>query len=57
MTQGERLQDSIDKYKEKIRLLKKRKSGEKKQKLHLVDSEEESIIIPPTQPFSKHANF
>ena len=31
--QGEKLQDSIDQYKEKIKALKKRKSGEKKKKL------------------------
>ena len=54
--QGEKLQDSIDQYKEKIKALKKRKSGEKKKKLsqnQIVDSDEDCIIIPPSQHFSK----
>ena len=42
------LQDSIDKYREKIRTLKKRKSGEKKFKFE-AEIEEDSIIIPPSQ--------
>ena len=54
--QGEKLQDSINQYKEKIKALKKRKSGEKKKKLNqnqIVDSDEDCIIIPPSQQFSK----
>ena len=53
--QGEKLEDSIDQYKEKIKALKKRKSGEKKKKLsQTIDSDEDCIIIPPSQQFSKH---
>ena len=54
--QGEKLQDSINQYKEKIKALKKRKSGEKKKKSsqnQTVDSDEDCIIIPPSQHFSK----
>ena len=54
--QGEKLQDSIDQYKEKIKALKKRKSGEKKKILsqsQIVDSDENCVIILPSQHFSK----
>ena len=50
--QGGKLHDSIDQYKEKIKALKKRKLGEKKKKLNqnqIVDSDEDCIIIPPSQ--------
>ena len=53
--QGEKLQDSIDQYKEKIKALKKRKSSEKKKKFsQTIDSDEDCLIIPPSQQFSKH---
>ena len=55
VTQTEKLKDSIDKFQEKIRALKKRKSGEKKLKVKQVDSEDDAIIISPTQPFSAKA--
>ena len=52
---GEELQNSIEKYREKIRALKKRKAGEKKKRLTLNKSDEEFLVIPPSQPFSRRA--
>ena len=53
--QGEKLQDSIDQYKEKIKALKKRKSSEEKKKLSQnIDSDEDCLIISPSQHFRVH---
>ena len=54
--QTKKLQDSIDEYHEKLQALKKRNLGEKKLKFNKqVESEEESIIISPSQPFNARA--